>query len=178
MRSCVEIVERMDSTDPQRTGLLATIKSLQNNIDKLNKEIASDQAQITAQIQPVPTTVATAAVPHPFRKSKELQKKELLDIELELIAQQQDGNDTTDIQKRLEELQKTLGTVPKPPTFPTKHNARVRPAPGSTSFDRRPTTILVAGFSPDECDAVLGHLKVSHFTSFLFFFYIRRFTSF
>lgn len=159
MRSCVELVEKMESTDSQRTGLLGTIKILQTNIDKLNKEIASDQAQISAQIQPA---VQTTVPHHPFNKSKELQKKELLDIELELIAQQQDGNDTTDIQKRLEVLQKTLGTA-KQPAFPITRTARVRPAPpGSTSFDRRPTTILVAGFSSDECDAVLGHFKVSN----------------
>lgn len=157
MRTCVELVEKMESSDPQRTNLLTTIKSLQNNIDKLNKEIASDQAQITAQIQPV-----QPAANHPFRKSKELQKKELLDIELELIAQQQDGNDTTDIQKRLEELQRTLGAASKQNVYPATRNARVRPAPpGSTSFDRRPTTILVAGFSSEECDAILGHFKVS-----------------
>lgn len=161
MKTCLELVEKMDSSDPQRATLVETVKSLQNNIDKLNKEIAADQAQITAQIQPVQPQVAAAN--HPFRKSKELQKKELLDIELELIAQQQDGNDTTDIQKRLEELQKSLGTsVPVKPAYPAPRNARVRPAPpGSTSFDRRPTTILVAGFSSDECDGLLGHFKVS-----------------
>lgn len=170
MKTCLELVEKMDSSDPQRTTLLETVKSLQNNIDKLNKEIASDQAQITAQIQPVQPQVAAAN--HPFRKSKELQKKELLDIELELIAQQQDGNDTTEIQKRLEELQKSLGTsVPVKPTFPPTRNARVRPAPpGSTSFDRRPTTILVAGFSADDCDALLGHFKVSVALHLIFFF--------
>lgn len=163
MRTCLELVEKMESSDPQRISLLTTVKSLQINIDKLNKEIASDQAQITAQIQPVQPAAA-----HPFRKSKELQKKELLDIELELIAQQQDGNDTTDIQKRLEELQKTLGTASKQAVFPAVRNARVRPAPpGSTSFDRRPSTILVAGFSSDECDAILGHFRVS--TSFSIF---------
>lgn len=157
MRTCLELVEKMESSDPQRTNLLATVKSLQNNIDKLNKEIASDQAQITAQIQPVQT-----AATHPFHKSKELQKKELLDIELELIAQQQDGNDTTEIQKRLEELQKKLGSASKQSLYPAPRVARVRPAPpGSTSFDRRPTTILVAGFSTEECDSILGHFKVS-----------------
>lgn len=157
MRSCVEFVERLDNTDPQRTQLLNTIKTLQVNIDTLNKEIASDQAQITAQIQP---TTQPATAQHPFRKSKELQKKELLDIELELIAQQQEGNDTTAIQKRIEELQRSLG-APSKPTFAATRNARVRPAPpGSTSVDRRPTTILIAGFSSDECDAVLGHFKV------------------
>lgn len=155
MRSCVELVERMDNTDAQRPALLTTVKTLQVNIDTLNKEIASDQAQITASITPTPAPVA-----HPYRKSKELQKKELLDIELELIAQQQEGNDTTAIQKRIEELQKSLVTVSKPTTFVTR-NARVRPAPpGSTSVDRRPTTIVVAGFAADECDTILGHFKV------------------
>lgn len=158
MRSLVEFVERLENTDPQRQQLLNTIKTIQVNIDTLNKEIASDQAQITAQIQPA-TQPATAQ--HPFRKSKELQKKELLDIELELIAQQQEGNDTTAIQKRIEDLQRSLG-VPSKPAFAAIRNARVRPAPpGSTSFDRRPTTILIAGFTSDECDAVLGHFKVS-----------------
>lgn len=161
MRSCVEFVERLDNTDSQRTQLLNTIKTLQVNIDTLNKEIASDQAQITAQIQP---TAQPATAQHPFRKSKELQKKELLDIELELIAQQQEGNDTTAIQKRIEELQRSLG-APSKPTFATTRNARVRPAPpGSTSVDRRPTTILIAGFTSDECDAVLGHFKVDQNT--------------
>lgn len=160
MRSCVEVVERLDSSDPQRAQCLNTIKTLQVNIDTLNKEIASDQAQITAQIQPAPQPAA--AVQHPFRKTKELQKKELLDLELEMIAQQQEGNDTTAIQKRIEDLQRSLGIASKP-TFPAARNVRVRPAPpGSTSVDRRPTTMIVAGFAPDECDAVLGHFKVSH----------------
>lgn len=171
MRSCMELVERLDSTDPQRTNLLTTIKCLQSNIDKLNKEIASDQAQITAQITPV----TPAAAQHPFKKTKELQKKELLDIELELIAQQQDGNDTTAIQKRIEELQKNLGTVVKPVVRP---NARVRPAPGSTSVDRRPTTILISGFATDECDAILGHFKVNKLVPLSVYLYCLHFVFF
>lgn len=155
MRPCLEMVERLDSADPQRAGMLNTIKTLQANIDELKKEIDADQAQM-AQIQP-----GQAAGSHPFKKSREMQKKELLDCELELIAQQQEGHDTTAIQKRIEELQKGLGIATKP-GFPGSRGVRVRPAPpGSTSVDRRPTTLLVAGFSPDECDAVLGHLKVS-----------------
>lgn len=161
MRSCVDLVEKIDSSDPQRATLLTTIKTLQGNIDKLKEDISKDQAQITAQIQPAQVTTAAAAAIAPFRKSKELQKKELLDIELELIAQQQEGNDTTAIQKRIEELQKSLGAVTKP-TFASTRPIRGRIAPpGSTSFDRRPTTLLIAGFAADECDAVLGHFKVN-----------------
>lgn len=166
MRTCVDLVERLDSADPQRTQLLTTVKTLQVNIDTLNKEIASDQAQITAQIQP---TAPSAATQHPFKKSKEMQKKELLDLELELIAQQQEGNDTTAIQKRLEELQRSLG-APSKATFAAVRNARVRPAPpGSTSVDRRPTTLIIAGFAPDECDAVLGHFKVNSHDAYGFY---------
>lgn len=150
MRSAVELVERMDSSDTQRSKLLVTIKELQASIDKLNKEIASEQAKITSQMQPQA----------PVRKSKEQQKKELLDIELELIAQQQEGNDTTAIQKRIEELQRSLGPNAPKAHF-TARNARVRPAPpGSTSVDRRPTTLHIAGFAAEDSDALLGHFKV------------------
>lgn len=153
MRSLIEMVERLDSSDPQRATLLDTIKSLQENIDELKKQISADQAQM-AQIQPgTPGSL--------FKKTKEMQKKELLDCELELIAQQQEGNDTTAIQKRIEELQKCLGIASKT-GFPGIRSARVRPPPpGSTSVDRRPTTLLVAGFVSDDCDALLGHFKVN-----------------
>lgn len=150
MRTMVELVEKLDINDPQRLNVLSTIKELQTSINKLNKEIAIDQAQITAQMQPQQTV----------RKSKEQQKKELLDIELELIAQQQEGNDTTAIQKRIEELQKSLGTTTTKQHFITR-NARVRPAPhGSTSVDRRPTSLQIIGFAAEDSDALLGHFKV------------------
>lgn len=149
MRSVVELVERVDQSDSQRAKLLSTVKELQSSIDKLNKEIAAEQAKMSAQMQPQPTA----------RKSKEQQKKELLDIELELIAQQQEGNDTTAIQKRIEELQKSLGQTPAKPHFATR-NARVRPPPhGSTSVDRRPTTLHITGFAAEDSDALLGHFK-------------------
>lgn len=173
MKSALEIVERCEPNDPQRTKTLDTIKVLQETIDKLRKEIATEQEQIQAQIQ--------NQHPPPPKKTKEQQKKELLDIELELIAQQQEGNDTTAIQKRLEELQRSLGVVPgnaavgvvpphplpmggKVPHFASgRTNPRSRPSfpEGSTRVDRRPKTIVVTGFTSGEADFVLGHFKVS-----------------
>lgn len=151
MRELVEMIEKLDANDANRTKILATIKDLQAKIDKLNKEIAVEQAQMSAQMQPQPIA----------RKSKEQQKKELLDIELELIAQQQEGNDTTAIQKRIEELQKSLGTATTKSHF-VGRNARVRPPPpGSTSVDRRPTSLQIVGFSIEDSDTVLGHFKVT-----------------
>lgn len=174
MRSAVELAERVENSDAQRASLLATIKNLQESIDRLNKEIASEQATITAQMAPQQPAI-------PVRKTKEQQKKELLDIELELIHQQQEGNDTTAIQKRIEELQRSLnisgggavggpggggggigGTNMKSHFASRNVGGRVRPPPpGSTSVDRRPTTLHITGFAVDDADALLGHFKVS-----------------
>ncbi|XP_067622096.1 zinc finger protein swm [Eurosta solidaginis] len=171
MKSALELVERCDQNDPQRTKTLDTIKVLQETIDKLRKEIAAEQEQIQAHIQ-------TQQPPH-AKKTKEQQKKELLDIELELIAQQQEGNDTTVIQRRLEDLQRSLGIVPgsgsvgiiptqspltsgKAPYFPTsKTIPRKRSSypEGSTRVDRRPKSIVVTGFTCEESEFVLGHFK-------------------
>ena len=168
MRSCLDLIEKLDAQDPQRAKLLATLKELQSSIDKLRKEIAEDQKQLTAAQQGLQQQEAN----HPqavMRMTKEQQQKELLDLELELIAQQQEGNDTTHIQKRILELQRALARAGVP--FQRNPNVgggqggvggrgRVAP-PGSTSVDRRPTTIFVAGFKVEDSDALLGHFKVS-----------------
>lgn len=154
MKSAVELIEKIDHSDPKRGSHLKTVRDLQASIDKLRNEIAAEQAQISAQI--------SQKNPASMKKSKEQQQKELLDIELELITQQQEGNDTTAIQKRYLELQKKYGLTTSKPHFLRSH--RVRPAPpGSTSVDRRPTTITIIGFALDESDSVLGHFKVCFF---------------
>lgn len=167
MKSALELVERCEPNDPQRAKTVATIKVLEETIDKLRKEIAAEQEQIQAQIQNQQL---------PSKKTKEQQKKELLDIELELFAQQQEGNDTSSIQKRLDELQRSLGIVPgsvhpnsnsalvggnKQHFAANRANNRGRPSfpEVSTRVDRRPKTIVITGFTKDEADFVLGHFK-------------------
>lgn len=173
MKSALDLVERCEPTDPQRGKTLDTIKVLHETIDKLRKEIAAEQEQIQAQIH-------NQNQPPPVKKSKEQQKKELLDIELELFAQQQEGNDTTAIQKRLEELQRSIGIISGSGGAmsggggspmggkPGGHymsggrpmgRGRASYPEGSTRVDRRPKTIVVTGFSSEDADFVLGHFK-------------------
>ncbi|KAH8412288.1 hypothetical protein KR009_001020 [Drosophila setifemur] len=169
MKTALELVERLDPQDSQRAPTLETIKVLQLTIDKLRKDVHADQDQLQAQIQQQQQQQQP-----PVKKSKEQQKKELLDMELELFAQQQEGNDTTAIQKRLEELQRNLGAGPgqvanngKAPHFasapgaPGGAGARKRPnlPEGPTRVDRRPKAIVVTGFAAEEADFVLGHFK-------------------
>ncbi|EDW57525.1 zinc finger protein swm [Drosophila virilis] len=166
MKTALELVERMDQQDVQRAPTLETIKVLQATIDKLRKDVHADQDQLQAQIQQQQQQQQQQQT-LPVKKTKEQQKKELLDMELELIAQQQEGNDTTAIQKRLEELQRTLsatagggalsgggaklpgGGARKRATYPE----------GSTRVDRRTKAIVVTGFAAEEADFVLGHFK-------------------
>ncbi|KAM8715172.1 hypothetical protein ACLKA7_002250 [Drosophila subpalustris] len=162
MKTALELVERMDQQDVQRAPTLETIKVLQATIDKLRKDVHADQDQLQAQMQ---QQQQQQQQPLPVKKTKEQQKKELLDMELELIAQQQEGNDTTAIQKRLEELQRTLSGTggggnsggAKPPGGGARKRATF--PEGSTRVDRRPKAIVVTGFAAEEADFVLGHFK-------------------
>lgn len=154
LKSAVDIVERTDNIE-QRAETLSTIKSLQEKIDKLRKEIEADQAQVSATIQ--------SSQGQPMKKSKEQAKKELLDVELELIALQQEGGDTTVLQKRYDDLLKCLGGKPN---FIGNSGSRpirqTRPIlPVSTSVDRRPKALVISGFDRDDCDVLLGHFKVT-----------------
>lgn len=65
----------------------------------------------------------------------------------------QEGNDPAVIQRKLKEIQKSMNAV-APKTRP-------RPIPrGSTTIDRRPTTIHISDFDVEESDTLLGHFKV------------------
>uniref|UniRef100_A0A336MGH7 CSON012044 protein n=1 Tax=Culicoides sonorensis TaxID=179676 RepID=A0A336MGH7_CULSO len=144
MQSTVGLLERSDVTEEQKKTYIATIKELEAKIVALRKEIAAEQQRLAA-VQP----------PIQVRKTKEQKQKELLDVELDLITQEHDGNDTSAIQRKLKELQKSIHTA--------KSRIRSGPQriapPGSTSVDRRPTTLCVTGFELDESDIILGHFK-------------------
>ena len=153
MKQLVDKLERTDPLDPARSQLMSTTKGLQGIIDNLKQELQTDSANIATRIQPIA----------PLRKTKEQAQKELLDVELELISKEQQGDDDTyAIKKRYMELQKVLNR----PHYPGVGGARpviTRPPVaryGSTSVDRRPTAIQITGFAGEDSDAVLGHFKV------------------
>lgn len=155
MRSAFDLVERTDYLDPQRAKQVEIIKELQVIIEKLRSEIHKDQATMQENLH---------SQSPPQRLTKEETQKALLDVELELISKEQHGdNDTFAIQKRYMELQKSLNR----PHFAGPRTAPVARVPvqparyGSTSFDRRPTSIQITGFVAEDSDAILGHFKVS-----------------
>lgn len=77
MQSTVQLLERSDVTEEQKKTYIATIKDLDAKIVALRKEIAAEQQRLAA-VQP----------PIQVRKTKEQKQKELLDFELDIIAQE------------------------------------------------------------------------------------------
>lgn len=145
----IMMVEKVEATDPMRTKLLAPIKDLEAKIASLKAEISTEQSQIAATLMPK-------------RKTKEQHEKEILDAELEIIAAEQRTHRIPGV-----------GGAPQPAsgpisgTLPTNKPQLSGPRPvrplnrplGSTSVDRRPTTISITGFAAEDADALLGHFK-------------------
>ncbi|XP_050292725.1 RNA-binding protein 26 isoform X2 [Anthonomus grandis grandis] len=98
------LIEKMSKlpAGPQRDLIKETIKKTQEAIEGIKKDL--EKAALAAK---------NAVL---GRKSKEETQKELLDMELDLIAKQQEGADTTELQKKVAELKaraamSTRGTI-------------------------------------------------------------------
>ncbi|CAB3362960.1 Hypothetical predicted protein [Cloeon dipterum] len=160
----------------EQKQLLETIKSLQESIETIRKDLAP-QAAVVAAAAPAPK----AKLPPPVRKTKEEVQKEILDAELDLITHQQEGKDSSELKLKVAELKKeasTLGLMKPvvPPPVPGIHRGamrmrgrgrgmyRGRGARGSmrgglTRLDHRPTKLLVSGHENDEWEEVVAHFS-------------------
>ncbi|KAL1500976.1 hypothetical protein ABEB36_006386 [Hypothenemus hampei] len=96
------LIEKMSKlpAGSQRDLIKETIKKTQEAIEGIKKDL--EKAAMGAK-----TTAVTAAV----KKTKEETQKELLDMELDLIAKQQEGVDTSELQKKLTELRSKTATM-------------------------------------------------------------------
>lgn len=102
----IEKMEKGKSTlkPTEQKELLETIKSLQESIETIRKEVSpQSNAVVVAAAAPV---VKPKMVPPQPRKTKEEIQKELLDAELDLITYQQEGKDPTELILKVAELKK------------------------------------------------------------------------
>lgn len=171
---------------PQRDLLKETIKTVQESIESIRKDMLSSTAG-AAGTGLSPVMAVKALVP---RKSKEEAQKEVLDAELDLMTKQQEGGDTSELQLRLMELRAQAYSlargsgavggrrgralrgrhhlVRRPGLHPhhlqlSKNNlvldAKKRLT--HTVVDHRPTRLLVSGYEADDSDSVVAHFSVS-----------------
>ncbi|KAF5283114.1 hypothetical protein FQA39_LY17421 [Lamprigera yunnana] len=161
------LIEKMEKTPagPQRELLLKTIKKSQEATEAIRKDM---RAQPPMVLKTVP------------RKSKEEVQKEVLDAELDLITKQQEGVDTSELQKKVIELKARISLSRKRSLrgrrfnpisrhLLTKNNlisnSGVPPkSPPYSAFprhavDHRTTKILVSGYEGDEQENVLAQFS-------------------
>lgn len=155
-RKLLELIVTYEVSDPRRPQLKESLDELQVKINNLRKEIEQDHQLLKAN-------TARGPGPHgPKHKTKEQHDKEMLDAELEQIAQETRTFRTPDGPAVAAAAAATIAPGQKGPYGGGGRKGgpvgRVAP-PGSTSVDRRPTTILITGFVEEEADSLLDHFK-------------------
>lgn len=155
------LIEKAEKNPEQKDAIMATIKTMQQSIDNLRKDLAAN-GQIGGNKAQV--------------KSREQTQKEILDAELDLMTAQQEGQDAGELQKRLNELRAqaaALGLNAGPAVSRGTRSSRVirgahaisyrgrgRGSFAHVSVDHRPTSLLVSGYETEEKAEVLAHFQV------------------
>ncbi|KAL2730703.1 RNA-binding protein 26 isoform X1 [Vespula squamosa] len=154
------LIDKAEKNPEQKDAIMATIKTMQQSIDNLRKDLAAN-GQICGNKSQI--------------KSKEQTQKEILDAELDLMTAQQEGQDAGELQKRLNELRAqaaALGLHASPGvgrgarssriirgTHAVSYRGRGRGSYAHVSVDHRPTSLLVSGYETEEKSDVLAHFQ-------------------
>uniref|UniRef100_H3AJT1 RNA binding motif protein 27 n=1 Tax=Latimeria chalumnae TaxID=7897 RepID=H3AJT1_LATCH len=134
--------------------------------------IAKKISQLKDELKPMSTTVVASASSQ--QKSKTDAQKELLDAELDLHKRLTSGEDTTELRKKLSQLQveaARLGILPggrgkvvhqRGRGRGRGRNLRGRGALTNMVVDHRPKALTVFGFSEEEKDELLPHFSAAN----------------
>ncbi|KAK3555348.1 hypothetical protein QTP86_014939 [Hemibagrus guttatus] len=142
----------------ERANIMKTLKELTEKISQLKNEISNSSVSQSA---------GNAAQP----KTKTDAQKELLDAELDFHKKLTTGEDTTDLKRRLGQLQveaKRLGLLPggraKPLVSVSRgrgrgrgRSGRGRGAPSHMVVDHRPRTLAILGVTQEEKEELMPH---------------------
>ncbi|XP_058799557.1 RNA-binding protein 26 isoform X2 [Phymastichus coffea] len=158
------LIERAEKNPDQKDAIMLTIKTVQQSIDGLRKDLATPA-----------TTQPNSVVTKSIAKTREQAQKEILDAELDLMTAQQEGQDSTELQKRLLELRTQAAQMGLTNVGAGRGLRPTRPMRGATlsfrgrgrgaanfahsSIDHRPTNLLVSGYETEEKADVLAHFQ-------------------
>ncbi|KAL7989200.1 hypothetical protein Chor_011866 [Crotalus horridus] len=148
-------LEKNKTTKPEeRAEIMKTLKELTGKISQLKDELKTSSVVSTSKL-----------------KSKTEAQKELLDAELDLHKRLSSGEDTTELRKKLSQLQveaARLGILPvgrgKAMSAQTRGRGRGRGGRGRgivnhMVVDHRPKALTIVGFVEEEKDEVLQHFS-------------------
>lgn len=100
-RVLIERLEKNKNTikTDERAAVMQTVRNLQETIEKLKKDL-----QTTNPSHGHAANAPSVGAPAHLAKTPEEAKKEILDVEIELYQKQMEGSDTTELQRRVQEL--------------------------------------------------------------------------
>ncbi|XP_060808943.1 RNA-binding protein 26 isoform X2 [Amyelois transitella] len=174
----IDKLEGGNVTPQQKSALLEAINSSQEGIEKLNKEVKAYSKTLTQlQGETVARNMSRLQLEQTKKPKTRMEaEKEILDAELDLFTKQQEGQDVTELLKKIAELRRQMAV--NFPTLPLSRktysrggrfnpNTYVRPSLQQKQFvpsmnqsvDRRPRALLVSGFEADELDALVNHFS-------------------
>ncbi|XP_048487905.1 zinc finger protein swm [Plutella xylostella] len=186
-------LEQGNVTEQQKAALMEAINSSQEGIEKLRKElVAYNKMMMQVQEETVARSfrrlqLAQANAKRP--KTREEAQKEILDAELDMFTKQQEGQDVTELMKKVAELRRQMALQFPPHPAARRPHASYRivkkklrggrfntstrfvrnnvapPNPAAPkvfvnqSVDHRPRALLVSGFEADELDGLIKHFS-------------------
>ncbi|KAK3920131.1 Zinc finger protein swm [Frankliniella fusca] len=185
-KQLIQRLEKQDITKEQRQEVLNTIKSLQESVEKIRKDLATVMGNTTnsgkQKLLKSPPPPSKTPPTNLVKKTKEEAQKEILDAELDLITKQQEGADTSELQRKVAILKmeaanqaivqapakavrgvvRTVRGRGMPRTLPTRNYPLNRSGVRRGGFsghsvDHRPSKILVSGYEEDDKVDVLAH---------------------
>ena len=183
-RVLIEKLEKNKSTmkAEERATVMKTVRTLQETIEKLKRDLQQQPPGSNST-----TTKLQQVVALPTAKAVEEARKEVLDTEIELYQKQMEGSDTTELQRRLQELNTIIHQAHRGQPMTRRALASARMAMrgrgagrGSAStrvasrgrgrggyyvaphvsVDRRPTQLKVTGFEGHQQGDILAHFAV------------------
>ncbi|XP_073990355.1 zinc finger protein swm isoform X3 [Rhodnius prolixus] len=167
------LIQRMETsniTQQQKSTLMATIKTLQESIEKIQKDL---EHSVKANLTKVSKRSTTKEHLDLVKKTREEVQRELLDAELDLINRQHEGKDADDLKKKVADLKLkaySLGISSVRGSYRGRGTLRVRGRGRGAKFlssmsydhnvvDHRPTKVLVSGYEQDDKADVLTHFE-------------------
>uniref|UniRef100_A0A3Q3WSJ9 Uncharacterized protein n=1 Tax=Mola mola TaxID=94237 RepID=A0A3Q3WSJ9_MOLML len=130
------------------------------NTMKTLKELTDKIAQLQNEMNPNPNSqVSTSNPNHNQPKTKTDAQKELLDAELDFHKKMTSGEDTTDLKRKLGQLQveaTRLGLI-RPPAGRGRGRGKMEPGSMHVGRGRGPRALAIVGVSQEEKDELMPH---------------------
>ncbi|XP_050678244.1 RNA-binding protein 26 isoform X2 [Leptidea sinapis] len=174
------LIGRLESgnvTEQQKGALMEAINAAQEGIEKLRKELVAYNGMIKhLQEEAVSRSLSRLQLNQANSKKPKTAaeaQKEILDAELDIITKQQEGQDVTELAKKIVDMRRQMavqfpthlgarrihsrGGRFNPAMRFTRNTAAGKPPSLNQSVDHRPRTLLVSGFETDELEPLCGH---------------------